>query len=136
MKSRWDFMSNNNIQEKLNELKGILKDYESKRFRIGERMGYIGQEIEHKYKGFRHEGAITNVKFLDNEIDVTFISKYNPYYDEKGKEITFKILGYEKSEYDSLFEFQLQDIEYNLENGFELEVIVGQNAKRRWTTIN
>ena len=38
-------MSNNNIQEKLNELKGILKDYESKRFRIGERMGYYGEEI-------------------------------------------------------------------------------------------
>ena len=116
-------MSNNNIQEKLNELKEILKDYENKRFRIGERMGYSDQEIEHKYKGFRHEGLITDVKFLDNEIDVTFID------DQKGNEITFKILGYEKSEYDSLYEFQLQDIEYNLENGFELEVIVGQNIK-------
>ena len=122
-------MSNNNIQEKLNELKEILKDYENKRFRIGERMGYSDQEIEHKYKGFRHEGPITDVKFLDNEIDVTFIDRFNTYYDQKGNEITFKILGYEKSEYDSLYEFQLQDIEYNLENGFELEVIVGQNIK-------
>ena len=92
-------------------------------------MGYYGEEIEHKYKRFRHEGPITDVKFLDNEIDVTFIDKFNPYYDQKGNEITFKILGYEKSEYDSLYEFQLQDIEYNLENGFELEVIVGQNIK-------
>ena len=91
--------------------------------------GDYGQEIEHKYKEFRHEGPITNVKFLDNEIEISFIDKYNPYYDKTGKEITFKILGYEKSEYDSLFEFQFQDIEYNLENGFELEVIVGKNAK-------
>lgn len=112
--------------ELLKEIKNTLEQYRERELRMGLRMA-----SNDTYRGFSYEGPIEDVLDLGNELHIK-ISYYDYAVSSEQKEITFKILGYIKSIYDSPNEYQLQDIKHHerefLKQGDILEIIVGQNG--------
>lgn len=120
---------NRNKKELLEEINDVLNNYKSRELRMGLR---INTDSEYrKFAGYQYEGPILNVRYLEDELHITILDRSD--ITKENEEKIVRLLAYEKPIYDYNNEYEIQEIEYNLNRkdfqGEILEIKTGQNGK-------